>query len=643
MPSLGSLVTGAIAAAGLSSSKTRDGEATFVSTRVIVSFHTDEGFDGTVDSSPGERPDQPFRIVGYTTDKAFGGNPGTWTLTVKGRNGTDVQRLWQDPEDVWVRIVAVKNGEPHEVMFGLMNTVTDGMTRGTDGARSVTYTLSGFDWHKVLTSTTLYINIHENAGRLPIIPLYNAVSENLIGPPEKIVKTLIDAWIGNNGVADKQWALPASLAGGYLYDLLELDFGELRGQMYDPALYSPDQMMGKSLWQTLQEYSNGMLNELYTTTFEDAPFDANTLPSPTLTLRERPFPSKDKGHRSWDALITHELKPGDIKGRQMSRGAPESRFNYWLLDASGLVGNGLGVQMQIQQAAGMEKGLPGSAPIYNIEDIRRHGFRKFQQSTRYFPFREDLKWLTHSAQWLKLLHDWYVVAPFELSGTLSCSQVFPGIRIGHRAIEKRKTGEDVTYYVEGVSQSWQYPNNGLTTLRCTRGEFADEDLLDIAYERVSSGEANALDSAIEAAVGLVLDTPLGNEVPHGSGPKLDLAVGQVDTAERLYLKRRGKVTADQTHIRRGEVDNVDEGRTRVLRPADLPDQTVSHDDEILVGRSKPRERRQGGNLTQDELERGVRLPVKESQVAATEPSKEPADQAQLRWRTKNRVRGSAKG
>lgn len=666
MPSLGALVNQATSfVADQLDSGTKDGQAIYQSTRVIASFHTDTGFDGAVDSAAdnaGGRPSgdlggallgsavnavsgasggdgpQPFRIVGLNTQKMFGGQPGTWTLTVKGRQGTDVMRLWPDPEDVWVRIVIVKNGAPTEVMFGLMNTVTENLTRGPQGERSVVYTLQGLDFHKVLTSTQLYINIHENAGQLPIIPLYSAVSENIIGSPDQVLRTVINAWLGNNGVADKQWALPKSLGGGFFFDLLHLDFQECRGRIFDPALYNPDQMMGRTLWQTLEEYANGLLNELYTNTFEDTPWAGDPKPRPQLVLRERPFPTDNKGRSSWESLKTHRLAPGDVKGRKMTRGAPESRFNYWLLDSKGLIGDGMSAQLQIQQAATREKGVPGSAPIYNMDDVRKHGFRRFMQGTRYFPFREDPQWFTHSARWLQLLHDWYIVAPYELSGTLQASAVFPAIRVGHRLLEARKIGAEVTYYVEGVSHDWQYPGPGLTTLNLTRGEFADEDLLALAYNQYSG--LGSLLSAAQEAVDLVTGTALGAAVPTGSGPRLDRSVGQIDTPERLYLQQRGKNQGDQTRITRGELQSPDPSRVRQLKPSDLPDQQVSDEAEIAVGRAQPRPRKEGGNLTQRELESGVRLPVKERGIAPVESSKETASEARDRWRKRSRTRGS---
>ncbi len=617
------------------------GRAVYQNTRVLATFHTDQsnGFDGAIGSGPeipgggrnplGGRTAQPFRIAGLQTGKAFGGQPGTWTLTVKAGRDIDVMRLWRDPEDVWARIVVMKNGKPREVLLGLINTVTEDTNRSGVGARAAIYTITGFDFQKVFLMTQLYINVHENAGQLPIIPMYAAVGEKIFGPPEQIVGLLVDAWLGNNGVADKQWRMPRSLAGGnYFFNVLRKQFAKCRGETRDPALYDPSQLQGQNLWQTLEQYSNGILNELYTEIGNDQDYDPAKKPRPRLRLRERPFPTRSKGNSVWNAVRTHVLKLGDVNGRNVSKGAPESRFNYWLLDATGLSGSGLAVQMQIQQAAGVEKGQPGGAPIYNIEDMRRHGFRKFMQSTRYFPFRDDVNWLTHSARWLHMLHDWYAITPYELSGTLVLSTIRPEIQIGHRVTERRPFGPDVTYYVEGVQHGWQYPGPGGTTLSVTRGEYGDEDLLDLLYENIQ--ESSGLGSAIEAAVGLVQNTPLGNEIPHGSGVKMDQVVGQIDTPERTYLKQRGK-TEDQEHIRRGELDSPDDARIAELEATDLPDQQTTQEEEVRVGRAKPRARKDG-NLTQDELESGRRLPVRESGVEKQENANLTDDQQRAKWR-----------
>lgn len=647
MPSLSSLIDQAtsIIADELQSDK-RPGQAAFTSTRYLVSFHTDDGYDGAIDSSPdsprGSSSDiggfvqgsiaahpqaQPARLVGVNTGKRFGSSPGTFTLTLKARGGTDVLRLWPDPEDVWVRVVAVKDGKPVEVLFGLLNTVTENLTRNPDGSRNITYTLTGVDWQKVLTSTQLYINIHEHAGDLPMIPLYDALSNAILGTPSAVCEALLVSWLGNNGVGDKQWALPQSLGGGYLFDLLQLDFQTTRGMIKDPALYSPDQMMGKSLWSVLEEYSNGVLNELFATT-NDSGFVADGKPKPMLVLRERPFPTKDKGSRPYNALRIHVLAPGDVKTRSMSRGAPESRYNYWLLDAKGIVGDGLAAQAEMQLETGAEHGEPGGAPIYNVDDVRKHGFRRFIQETRYFPFRDDASWYQEAARWLHMLHDWYAVSPFEQNGSLATTSLLPEIRIGDRVVESRADGSSVTYYVEGVTHDWHYPETGATTLNLTRGEYSDAELLAQVYERVDAATWNM----ITRATGLFSGGPLAATVPTGSGPRLDRITGQLDTPEREFMRRQGALDGQGTNEAEGEPQNPQPGHIERVSEGDLPDQQVSEKVAIATGTASPRPRTQGGNLTQRELEAGIPLPEQELHVGAPETSEETSDQKLARWR-----------
>jgi hypothetical protein len=623
-------------ASRLSATNEKKGLAQTASTRVRVSFHTDDdkGFDGVVDSNPDLGKNQPFRITGFTTTKRFGSNPGTFTINAKSHTGVDLLRLWRDPEDVWVRITVFKNGEPFDVMFGLMNTVTEVVDRGEDGTRSVTYQINGFDFQKVFLKTETFINIHEHAGDLPAITLYDAVGKGLIGRPNNIVKTLIDAWLGNEGVGDKQWRFPKSLGGRFFYDALVMDFDEdLRGKIFEPALLSPMTYQGQKLWQLLEEYSNGLLNELFTEL--DWEFSATqNFVRPHLVLRERPFPVKDD-HKKWDALQTHYLGMQAIHRRQVSRGAPESRFNYWLIDGKGLLGNGLATLKMIQDAAAKGKGVPGSAPIYDIESIRQHGLRRWQNATRYLPFREDMDLLLHSASWLKIIHDWYSVAPYELSGTITTTELFPYIHIGRRLIEGRRDGNEVTYYIEGVTQNWNYPGPGSTTVNVTRGEYADEDLLeDIVYKRLT-GEVQALDTMIEAATGLqAAANVLANNVPTGSGVQLDKMVGQVDTPERLYLKQQGFMQSN-TAIKRGELTYQEDKVARV-RSGDLRDQQLPRYAQPMTPRRK------AGVLTQEELEAGVRLPVQEIGQHEVDRATLSEDDLAASTQTRTRTRQSRK-
>ena len=623
-----------------SSRDSRYGLAQAASTRVRVSFHTDDpkGFDGVIDANPNLQKNQPFKIIGFNVSKKFGSNPGTFSITAKSDSGADLLQLWEDPEDVWVRITVFKNGEPFDVMLGLIDTISETTDRGMDGSRSVVYQINGRDFQKCFLKTQTFVNIHEHSGDLPAVTIYDAMKQGIDGGPDKIVRALVNAWLGNEGVADKQWRYPKSLGGRFFFDSLELVFDEnLRGEIYEPALLRPETYQGQGLWQLIEEFCNGLLNELYTELDWEISWRGNFL-TPRLVLRERPFPSIDIGNRKWDSLKTHYLSPTAIHRRQISKGAPESRFNYWLIDGKGILGNGLATLKMIQDAAERHRGAPGSAPIYNAESIRTHGLRRWQNATRYLPFREKMDLLLVSARWLQLIHDWYAVSPYELAGTITTNQLFPFLQIGHRLMEGRMDGNEITYYIEGVTHSWNYPGPGSSVLNVTRGEYADNPLLDVVYEKLS-GEQQAFVNSLEAATGLVDNAAeLAGNVPHGSGPQMDKAIGQVDTPERLYLKQRGGFSND-TAIKRGELTYREDENARV-RSGDLPDQQVPVYAQAL---STPiKNRRKAGVLTQRELESGVRLPTALKGKYKLEKSRLPEDDLAAMVTSQTRVRKGRK-
>lgn len=607
-----------------------------VNTRLLVSFHSHEvtGFNGTLSNGVGraglDGSGAPAQVVGFTTQKMFGPASGTWTLQLKPTNGQDLihgpDKLWDDPEDVWVRIAVMKNGALKEVMSGLVNTLTESMMRSDNGTRIVTYSLTGQDAGKPFDRTELFINMWESAGTLPTIAMYDGLKDNIQGRPNQFVKGLIDTWLGNNGVSDKQWKLPSSLGGGYYFDALNKQYAKnLKGFLQDPTIYDPKQWMGRKLWDSLQEYSNGLLNEMYVDVDPDQEFDERKL-AVKFVLRERPFPTNETS-RPWEELRTIRLLPEDVHARHMTKGSPESRFNYWLIDGSGLYGQGMANLAIIQNASGRGKGIPGSAPIYDIESVRRHGFRRWLQTTRFLPFRllgqtdepipaisaldTELKpgqdpWFEVAAGWLHMLHDWYSVAPLQLSGHLTTTSIFPDFRIGERLEEIRRDGSQCMYYIEGVEQEYTYPNAGSTTLTLTRGAFVDEDLLASTYASLS---LNSLDSSLVAATELLEGTGvLADVLPTGSGVQLDKTTGQLPTPEVAYLEKRGLAQGRNKRVRAGEL--ADERRprdedTQTLAVSDLPDLNIAERLSPIGRANEPKQ--PGGSLSQRELERGTRL------------------------------------
>ena len=512
-------------------------------------------------------------------------------------------RFWSDPEDVWVVVDVQVNDESNTIMIGAIDTVQESLQRDARGVRSLEYAISGRDIGKVFETTQLHVNIYEQDGAVPMIPLYDAVQQHIIGTPTEILKGLMNAWLGNNGVADRQWQIPSHLSGSLeagqtAFDFIRLAFSATEGLSYEPSTLSPDAFYGRSLWDTLQEYQNGMLNEMFLEMRKETR-KSREVEVPTLVLRERPFPTMLGGRRAWDSLPTYVLRPEDVQSRQLAKGSPESRFNYWLPTLMGLGSDGISSEALIQEASGSRRGKPGGAPIYNTDSIRKHGFRPYRMGTRYLAVEEQNNWAQIASSWIRKVHDWYVTAPSQLSGSLRASRLLPGLRIGNRLREIRKNGSSVIYYVEGISHSFSYPNAGVTSITLTRGEYEGEDLLRSYYGQLVTNDSH--------------DTE------------------QVDRLLRKYLKSPDSLVGQQADEIQNTVDDESQLEGRVQRgelqdssleqdaaldsvhASDLPDQNIDSELARNVG-IQGSDQVQGSSteLTQHRLERGDLIQTNET-------------------------------
>jgi len=498
-------------------------------TRAVVSFHTDEGFDsGLIRLHP-----DFGQIVGVSTDKSMGAAAGSFTVVVKKPPRTEFLRrswrnLWIDPEQVWVRIKFIVDGETIDTMFGQIDTVSESTSRSGGGARNETFTISGRDFGKVFETTELFTNFYsseaQSQGILSMAALIRAGMDNISGTPAHFQRFLIETWLANNNIGEAQWRLPASLGGDAFSALLNLGTIQrmtqrTNGVLHNPTIIDINGQQGNKLWESMTNLSHGLLNELWVdlapppsappaqlpssvfptatiTNVSNRPSAASTPPLdglvPSVYLRERPFPTRNRAgtqtnNRKWDQLRTRVLQKGDVQSRQLARGGASHRYNYWQLDAVGLASQDYGNVNILQRGIeGVDPGRPGNNPIFNEESMQRHGIRRYFQSTRFLPLRQtdpDAEiWIRAAAGWLKKLHDWYSIAPFQLSGSIGTTRVMPEIRIGERIKEVRDEGT-IVYYCEGVSHEWQYPNAGRTTLTLTRGEYENADLLGRIYRQ----------------------------------------------------------------------------------------------------------------------------------------------------------------
>lgn len=471
-------------------------------TRARVAFLTDEA-NGFNTDRPVAAHSRLGRIVSVSTAKQLGSASGTFTITIKKDQQyhgprSALRDLWRDPEDVWVRIEFVVDGQVIDTMIGLIDTVRENVQRTGGGQRSETYTIVGRDIGKVFETTELFVNVFHNPDN-PVRAqgaLVASYGERIVGTPAHFVHLLVDEWVGNNGAAEAQFALPRGLGGGYFYGILQkhqiqpmasLEHGEALA----PNLFQIDQTTGK-LWDVMQEYSNGALNEMFVDLAPPPGRSSHrdhTGLKPTLFLRERPFPIRSDDGRTtvatqWHGLTSHVLEPQDVMTRDIAKGGAANRYNYWLLLIEGLGTEGFNVAEILQRGVeGVPYGHPGNIPVFDTASIQRHGLRRYSAHTRFIPFWDSTRqaqFFRLCARWLKKIHDWFSVAPLELSGRIVTSRVFPEIRIGQRVIEQRREGR-IVYYCEGVEHSWTYPNAGSTSLTLTRGEYEGDDLLAHVY------------------------------------------------------------------------------------------------------------------------------------------------------------------
>ncbi len=480
-------------------------------TRLEVSFHADEGFDGVVRSN---RSSPLGDIVGFQTAKAFG-QAGSFSLRVKKPANEDRWlRLWKDPEDTWVRIRPVVDGQTIDLMLGLVDTNQESNQRADGGAPSDTYSIVGRDFQKVFETTSIFTNPLTPDGARALSAYYQdpQLFSAVVGTPSNVVLALVELWIGNSGLNDRPWTLPQSLGGATFYDRLNTDnvqrMGRGSGEVENPHFLRSDRVVGM-LWDVLQEFCNPAMNEIWCD-LGPPPITSNAYNRsprrkaledlvPTLYMRERMFPTITQ-RRRWTHLRTRVLLQADIRNRQISVGGAANRYNYWNLQFSGFTQNGIGTQLLFNVGNGPTRFAPGDAPIVNVHSIRRHGVRKYEASTIYCPTQDRTdgpNFLKLGVDWLRRIHDWYAPAPMQLSGTIQTTRLMPEIRIGERIAERLLDGTEIYYYVEGVQHDWTYPGPGSTTLTLTHGEYRGEDLIAEIYKEYFSGTVEETGPIIE--------------------------------------------------------------------------------------------------------------------------------------------------
>lgn len=505
----------------------REGRETYeqaTHTRCVVEFHSDDNpnTDAIVIGADNGADPRFGHLLSVKTSKTLAACSGTFSIVIKKPPGLRRQesllKFWKDPEDVWVRIYWVVDGQRIHVMTGLIDSINESMVRDNNGKRVETYTIEGRDFGKILETMQLWVNLPNTGLDVPAsLARYmnNAMPKNPnVGTPGAWVKWWLEGWVANGGLAEVQWQLPRSLGGMSFYDALDLkniqDMDEGNGLLADATGYEPDLENGfGKLWDKMVEYSNEVLNELWVDLDSNGDSEDRKM---MIYLRERPFPTRLSGVAKWSMVKQHVLEPYDVYQRNMSKGGSASRFNYWLMSLDGRLvpadERALVVNGRIDSA---DNGKPGGVPIWNQESIVRHGVRRWEQSTMFLSGMiaaggdVEKAWPKVLANWLRRCHDWYVATPMQLSGTITSTRALPEIRVGQRLKENREEGA-IEYYIEGVDNMWSYPNASRTQVTCTYGTYEGENPLDFIYRQMEDpksvrlAECSAHPESVEGTV-----------------------------------------------------------------------------------------------------------------------------------------------
>jgi hypothetical protein len=459
----------------------------------------------------GRKPDDENpSIIGVQTSKSLGTAAGQFGVQIKvsTRKEKQINILDNIIDDDWVDIVLTRHGRKWHVMRGLVDEVRQADNVAGSGATSQTYTISGRDFGKVWEATDVWFSLQAKdnvSGHFaqkvfsvtPERENSNVVGDTLVlGTPSAAVRGYMFGFLEElEGVGRANWnpppTMPAITNGSFIESLFYNNINFLNNP--ERVAIDPNfAMAGGNLWSLAQQWSDPIFTELYCDLFVgggqglggadqggqalqgvEAPVEDTVM---TVVFRDKPFPlvgnaidaptGKDS---AWFKLPLFIIPREALVTKDVGRSGME-RFNAYFVTTQ-LAAESLG------QAA-----IDLQAPLWDKDDILRHGLRRFDVQSKYGS--KDAEMLNIAEKQREMVRDWYCLNPYHLNGTLELGVLFPDVRIGSRARVPGAVSEndDETYYIESVSHNWAYGKGGRTSLGVTRGWRGTEDSLIEALE-----------------------------------------------------------------------------------------------------------------------------------------------------------------
>ncbi len=474
--------------------------------------------------------DQNPSLVGLSTRKSLQGG-GMWIARVK--DGTpharDLDLRDRIVDDDWVDISFRRHNKRWHVMRGLLQNIRRDVNVDSSGTTVVDYTLTGRDFGSIWDKTPLWFNKFitpdaelENVVGTLAMQVFKSV--NLSGPVDDTVKAFLFGFLsrlgslspslqsgigGDKGIGRANWKMPSGIPGvgdesafieNVTYDTNKFTDDPPR-QAIHPNFMDPQ---GGNIWRMAQEWSDPAFCELW---YDQVPINPSFAPDAETTsqrveipilsegtveqsdpgstamaviLRDRPFPTVDLGDRSpWFALPLVEIQRQDLIQESLVRGGDE-RFNAYFLSS------------QLTQETAGNAAIEVTGPLWDTEDMRIHGFRRFDIMSRYKAdlaktAATDTALLTLTLGQRQKIQDWYCINPYLWSGTLGISHGRPDVRVGMRLrIPAPSEDKTETFYIEEVGHDWSLEQGIRTTFGVTRGWRGSDAQYMAALQRLAA-------------------------------------------------------------------------------------------------------------------------------------------------------------
>lgn len=411
--------------------------------------------------------DENPSLISANTVKQMGAPSGSWNAVLKaGKKGTLTSFFDRVVDDDWVDISFYRHRRKWHVMRGLIDNVQRATAVSGSGATTETFIVSGRDFGKIFETTPVWFNPYSsNALGGEAAAKVFGVAE-IVGNPLTAVKGfLIEFFKLLQGEGQATWLMPDTVPNALTDFISTVVLPEdLWEDIYGTVGINQNYLMPNgTLWQLAQEWCDPLFNELFVDTVPGFRIDdvsegvPETETEMRIIFRNRPIPTLlgTPDYFSSD-FRTHIVPRQQILSGQISRSGDE-RFNAYF--ASPLL---------IQEALKIN-GVDALLPLWDLEDIQRHGLRRFDVSTKYAS--ADVDDLVLSEAMRTTVRDWYCMNPYLYNGTFNLRLGRPDIQIGSRIRIPGAASEDddERYYVESVTNNWSFGPGMRTDLGVTRG------------------------------------------------------------------------------------------------------------------------------------------------------------------------------